>query len=131
MWRWTSLNWTADLAEVGRIEQGSQVDIAAWLADLGLAQYEQAIRDNAVDPEVLRRLTADDPKDLGVVPAGHSRKLLAAIAALGAAGGITAAPRPLTTAPLVGERRHVTVLFADLVLSQELDAKALHALVTS
>jgi SAM domain (Sterile alpha motif) len=58
------------------------VDIAAWLHGLGLQQYEQAFRDNAVDAAVLPELTADDLKDLGVRRVGHRRKLLAAIAAL-------------------------------------------------
>jgi SAM domain (Sterile alpha motif) len=36
------------------------VDIAAWLRGLGLGQYEQTFRDNAVDAEVLPKLTGDD-----------------------------------------------------------------------
>lgn len=40
-----------------------------------------AFHDNAIDGEVLRELTADDLKDLGVTLVGHRRKLLAAIAA--------------------------------------------------
>jgi hypothetical protein len=74
--------------------------IAAWLRGLGLEQYAPAFHDNAVDGEVLRELTADDLKDLGVTLVGHRRKLLAAIAALGAepptvaqsAAGATSAP---------------------------------------
>jgi hypothetical protein len=42
------------------------VDVEAWLRELGLGQYEQAFRDNAIDPEILPRLTADDLKDMGV-----------------------------------------------------------------
>jgi len=58
------------------------VDIAAWLHSLGMQQYEQAFRDNAIDAVVLPELTADDLKDLGVNPVGHRRRLLAAISAL-------------------------------------------------
>jgi NAD(P)-dependent dehydrogenase (short-subunit alcohol dehydrogenase family) len=58
------------------------VDIAAWLHGLGLQQYEQAFRDNAIDAAVLPELTAEDLKDLGVNLVGHRRRLLAAIAAL-------------------------------------------------
>ena len=58
------------------------MDISAWLRDLGLAQYEQAFRDNAIEPDVLLQLTADDLKELGIVAVGHRRKLLDAIAAL-------------------------------------------------
>ena len=61
------------------------MDVAAWLRGLGLEQYAPAFHDNAIDGEVLRELTADDLKDLGVTLVGHRRKLLAAIAILGAA----------------------------------------------
>ena len=57
------------------------MDIGAWLHGLGLQQYEEAFRDNAIDAAVLPELTADDLKDLGVNLVGHRRKLLAAIAA--------------------------------------------------
>ena len=55
------------------------MDIAGWLHGLGLQQYEQAFRDNAIDAAVLPELTAEDLKDLGVSLVGHRRKLLAAI----------------------------------------------------
>jgi hypothetical protein len=55
----------------------ANVDISAWLRSLGMQQYEQAFRDNAIDAVVLAELTADDLKDLGVSLVGHRRKLLA------------------------------------------------------
>jgi hypothetical protein len=58
------------------------MDLSAWLHGLGLGQYEQAFRDNAIAPDVLLRLTAEDLKELGVVPVGHRRILLDAIGAL-------------------------------------------------
>ena len=76
-----------------------RVDVAAWLKDLGLERYAPAFRDNAIDAELLPRLTAEDLRDLGVVPVGHRRKLLDAIADLGAADSAAAAP------PLLGHRR--------------------------
>lgn len=60
------------------------MDLAAWLHSLGMQQYEAAFRDNAIDGAVLPQLTADDLKDLGVNLVGHRRRLLDAIAALGA-----------------------------------------------
>ena len=45
------------------------VDVAAWLQALGLGQYETAFRDNAIDGEILRSLTADDLKEIGVAAA--------------------------------------------------------------
>jgi len=58
------------------------MDLSAWLRNLGLAQYEQAFRDNAIGPDVLLQLTTEDLKELGVIPVGHRRKLLDAIARL-------------------------------------------------
>jgi SAM domain (Sterile alpha motif) len=60
------------------------MDVAEWLRGLGLTQYESAFRANDVDAEVLPELTAEDLIGLGVTSIGHRRKLLAAIAALGA-----------------------------------------------
>lgn len=116
------------------------MDIADWLRGLGLGQYEQAFRDNAVDAEVLPRLTSDDLKELGVAAIGHRRKLLDAIAVL----RVEPAPAPAApeseSATVVssaglesGERRQVTVLFADLAgftaMSRELDSEEVHALL--
>jgi hypothetical protein len=41
------------------------VDIASWLRELGLGQYEPAFRENDVDFDVLRSLTVEDLRDLG------------------------------------------------------------------
>ena len=46
------------------------MDIAAWLGGLGLGQYEQSFRNNDIDGEVLRGLTADDLRELGVAWVG-------------------------------------------------------------
>ena len=65
------------------------MDIVAWLHGLGLQQYEQAFRDNAIYAAVLPELT---PGDLKVGCAGlvkHSHKLLALIAALGRDGMVS------------------------------------------
>ena len=48
----------------------TSVDIGAWLRSLGMQQYEEAFRDNAIDASVLPELTADDLKDLGVTLSG-------------------------------------------------------------
>ena len=52
------------------------MDIAAWLKSLGLEQYEPAFRENAIDADVLPKLTVEDLKDLGITAVGHRRKLL-------------------------------------------------------
>jgi class 3 adenylate cyclase len=108
------------------------VDIAAWLRGLGLEQYEQAFRDNAVDAAVLPELTAEDLKDLGVGLVGHRRKLLAAIAVLRSAVG------PVSDAPVTAstvERRLLSVMFCDLVestvLSSRLDPEDLREVIAA
>jgi class 3 adenylate cyclase len=106
------------------------MDIGAWLRNLGLEQYEPAFRDNAIDAETLSMLTADDLRELGVAAIGHRKKLLAAIAALGAAGpasipraetiDVPTQPLLILAAPSRGEQRHLTVMFCDLVGSTEI-----------
>ena len=46
------------------------IDVASWLRQLGLAQYEPAFRDNEVDGDVLPDLTADDLIAIGVAAVG-------------------------------------------------------------
>jgi SAM domain (Sterile alpha motif)/Adenylate and Guanylate cyclase catalytic domain len=114
----------------------ASVDVAAWLHGLGLQQYEQAFRENAIDDAVLLELTADDLKDLGVSLVGHRRKLLAAIAALRSESG----PEPRAEArgvadTSIAERRHLTVMFCDLVgstaLSTRYDPEELRAIIST
>ena len=115
------------------------MDVAAWLRGLGLERYDQAFRDNEIDEKVLSSLTAEDLKDLGVTLVGHRRRLLDAIAALGAvvptaaASATVGAPRPGTPVQSGAERRQVTVMFCDLVgstaLSARLDPEDLRAVI--
>ena len=111
------------------------MDIAAWLKSLGLDRYEHAFRENAIDADVLPKLTVEDLNDLGITAVGHRRKLLDAIAALRvpvAKIDIAAPPIPRPIAA-EAERRHVTVFFADLVgytrLSREIGAEETHSLL--
>jgi class 3 adenylate cyclase/tetratricopeptide (TPR) repeat protein len=111
------------------------VDIAAWLKSLGLEQYEPAFRANAIDADVLPKLTAEDLKDLGISAVGHRRKLLEAIAALRTPAATIDKTVSRIRGPVApdGERRQVTVLFADLVgytrLSREIGAEEIHNLL--
>ena len=63
--------------------RGLNLDIDGWLRRIGLTQYAEMFRANDVDGELLRRMTNDDLKDVGVVSFGHRKKLLEAIAELG------------------------------------------------
>jgi class 3 adenylate cyclase len=117
--------------------------VSTWLRDLGLASYTRAFCDNDIDAEVLPRLTAEDLTAIGVTSVGHRRKLLNAIAVLrdgrapasGPAAGGRADPTADPSIPMLpeGERRQVTVLFADLAdytrLTEALDAEEVHALL--
>jgi class 3 adenylate cyclase/predicted ATPase len=112
------------------------VDIAAWLRGLGLAQYEQAFRDNAIDAAILPELTADDLKDLGVTLVGHRRRLLAAIASLRTETRSVPEPAVREVADTsTAERRQLTVMFCDLVgstaLSVRLDPEDLREIIGS
>jgi len=106
--------------------------IAEWLASIGLGEYAQRFGENAIDLSVVRDLTEQDLKDLGVL-LGHRRKMLRAIAELRG----DAFPTPQTGAkPLPrdrAERRQLTVMFCDLVgssaLSARLDPEDLRAVI--
>ena len=108
------------------------MDVGGWLRRLGLEQYEAAFRENQIDDTVLPSLTAEDLRELGVGSVGHRRKLLEAIAALRAdtsaktvptAPAAAAAPTSAPAAEAAGERRHVTVMFCDLVDSTGIVAR--------
>ena len=105
------------------------MDIAAWLRDLGLERYIQAFEANDVDAAVLRTLSADDLKELGVTSLGHRKKLLDAIAALSTpppedpVAGAGAADAGAPAARHEAERRQLTVMFCDVVGSTTLAAR--------
>jgi class 3 adenylate cyclase len=101
------------------------MDVAEWLQDLGLERYVSAFRDNEIDWKVLPKLTSEDLREIGVAAIGHRRKLLDAIAALGATAptaAVTAVPSD-APAPVEAERRQLTVMFCDLVGSTALSTR--------
>jgi class 3 adenylate cyclase len=99
------------------------MDLGEWLRSLGLGQYEAAFRDNEIDGEVLPRLTGDDLKELGVASIGQRRKLLSASLAAAPAPPVPPARPPASPSPASAERRHLTVMFCDLVGSTGISAK--------
>jgi class 3 adenylate cyclase/tetratricopeptide (TPR) repeat protein len=98
--------------------------IAQWLEHIGLSEYAQCFADNAVDFSVLRHLTDQDLKDMGVL-LGHRRKMLAAIGEFAGASASTpeGAARLETQPQGAAERRQVTVMFSDMVGSTALSAR--------
>ena len=111
-------------------------EIADWLEKLGMPEYGECFAENKIDLSVLPHLTDQDLKDIGV-PLGHRRKMLAAVAQLDdtsipeagvpASGSLKPQPPVASISPLTpeaaGERRHVTVMFSDLVGSTTLSAR--------
>ena len=98
------------------------MDIDGWLRGIGLEQYAQTFRDNAIDADVLCDLTDEHLRELGL-PLGARLKLLRAVAAL-STGQTPVSPEITTAAPRTdAERRQVTVMFSDLVGSTALSAR--------
>jgi hypothetical protein len=81
--------------------------IEDWLKKLGMSEYSRRFTENDIDTSVLRHLTDQDLKELGV-SLGHRRKMLAAIAELASA----VSPQPALTEPKprdTAERRRRTL----------------------
>src|SRR6516225_3683398 len=106
-------------------QRAAMQQIADWLEKLGMSEYAQRFAQNDVDISVLPHLSDNDLKELGV-SLGHRRKMLAAIAKLDETLAAVAPAPPPQSQPQVasavppmpeaaGERRHVTVMFCDLV----------------
>ncbi len=89
------------------------MDVGTWLNGLGLSRYEAVFRENEIEADVLTELTDQHLKDLGVA-LGHRLKMLRAIREIAAVE-----PKPQDAA----ERRHMTVMFCDLVDSTALTAQ--------
>ena len=130
-------------------------DIEQWLAALGLSQYADSFRANHIDGALLVRLTADDLQGIGVTSLGHRIRMLDAVAALADAhmpAALAVAHAPPTRAfarsytprhlaerilqsrsALEGERKQVSVLFADvkgsMELAEQLDPEQWHAIL--
>jgi predicted ATPase/class 3 adenylate cyclase len=109
--------------------------ITDWLKRLGLEQYVQCFTENDIELSLLHDLTDQDLEKIGVRSLGHRRKLLRAIAELQSAtpaDKTTLAPTPHREG---AERRHLTVMFCDIVdstsLSTQLDPEDLGEIISS
>ena len=100
------------------------MDVAAWLRDLGLGQYEGRFRESEIEADVLPELTEADLEKLGL-PLGPRKRILKAIANLG--NDDKSPPRPASlmrpSPEDAAERRQLTVMFCDLVGSTALSAR--------
>jgi class 3 adenylate cyclase/predicted ATPase len=103
---------------------GGMQQIANWLKKLGMSEYAQVFADNDIDFSVLRHLTDQHLKDLGV-SLGHRLKMLHAISELESASVVANQPSARTKSVPhdIAERRQLTVMFCDLVGSTELSGR--------
>jgi class 3 adenylate cyclase/tetratricopeptide (TPR) repeat protein len=116
-------------------------DVEQWLQGLGLGVYAQAFAEQGIEFDLLSELGDDDLKTLGVAALGHRKRLLRSIAALNSGASpsrLAASVEPVaaaSTAPRDAERRHLTVMFCDMVgstaLSSRLDPEDLQQLIRS
>src|SRR5262245_61794061 len=99
---------------------------ADWLKKRAMAQYAQAFADHDIDFYVLRHLTDQHLKYRGG-SIGPPPKMQQAIRdPADASAAVTASAAPVATEPArrdEAERRQVTVMFCDLVVSTALSAR--------
>ncbi|MGD8838787.1 MAG: adenylate/guanylate cyclase domain-containing protein, partial [Gammaproteobacteria bacterium] len=118
--------------------------ISEWLQDLGLGQYADRFEANDIDWDLLADIDHQALKDIGIESVGHRIRILKAI---GNSDRPAAEKAPSAAAPAKeidgeditawrrkpGERKPVTMLFADLVgstaLTEKLDAEEAHDLL--
>ncbi len=106
-----------------------ELNVTAWLGELGLGSYAETFIEQAIDGDTLPELTEQDLERLGL-PLGHRKRLLRAIAVLTPSPTDPSQPlaAPATEPPAAprraeAQRRQLTVMFVDLVGSTELAAK--------
>ena len=118
-------------------------EIVNWLSGLGLEKYASAFAEAEIDFETLPELEEGDLVELGL-PLGPRRKLWGAIKRLVAAPTAPlvtpeeidhpALEKPDPTVESDAERRHLTVMFIDLVGSTEMatriDAEDMRSVIT-
>jgi len=113
----------------------SRPTVEAFLRRIDLERYTSTFLDNDIDETILPQLTDADLRELGIGSLGYRKRLLAAIATLGAEDKPIAATNasPNLNVP-TGERRQLAVLFADLcgytALSRSIDPEELHEIVS-
>lgn len=100
--------------------------IRTWLDGIGMTQYADLFEQNKIDTELLPDLTDSLLIDMGIVVLGHRLRLLKAIGELSEAqavaeGATSLEPSDSLESPIAeAERRHLTIMFCDLVGSTAL-----------
>ncbi|MBT8435388.1 MAG: adenylate/guanylate cyclase domain-containing protein, partial [Gammaproteobacteria bacterium] len=124
--------------------------VSAWLEDLGLGQYAVTFEENDNGWDLIDDIDQETLKDIGVGSAGHRLKILKAAGnlhsdqAIVASTAAKATPTKFTSdseaadeisgwSRTPGERKPVTMLFADIVgstaITEQLDAEDAHDLL--
>src|ERR1700682_3174347 len=119
------MHWTRSLAGtiIDPTVWRARMDVAAWVRDLGLGQYESRFRESEIEADVLPELTEADLEKLGL-PLGPRKRVLKAIANLGNSdkgSGFASFGRP--AAEDAAERRQLTVMFCALAGSTALSGR--------
>jgi class 3 adenylate cyclase/predicted ATPase len=99
--------------------------IGQWLKELGLEHYTATFEANGVDLDVLPDLSEAELEQLGIA-LGHRKRILRAIAELSSHDpkAVRLPPPENDRTPAPGAlRRHLTVMFCDLVASTALSVK--------
>ena len=104
--------------------------IQRWLTAIGLGSLAETFEENDIDLQIVPDLNEEDLRELGLT-LGQRKRLLRAAQALGsldeAGDSSKSAPAPGERVP--AERRHLTVMFCDIVgstvLSERLEAEDL------
>ena len=111
-------------------------DFEHWLQSVGLAQYAALLAEHRVDFDVLADLSDDELRELGI-PLGDRKRFLRAVAARSAStvapitdaaaaplsAIVAESPVPADDEGTHAERRHVTIVFCDLVDSTALASR--------
>jgi class 3 adenylate cyclase/tetratricopeptide (TPR) repeat protein len=120
--------------------------VSRWLDGLGLGQYKAKFVEHEVGMQILTEIGDADLREMGIAALGHRKALLKAIDLLrrsGATTGISPVTPDESTqgsdedisvwSRTPGERKPVTMLFADIVdstaLTEALDAEEAHELL--
>lgn len=111
-------------------------DIQEWLGSLGLDQYVKKFEENAINLDIVPKLTETHLKDLGVEALGHRLLILQEAKSIRMPGPeVDGTSQTLSqdTPTSEAERRHLTIMFCDLVgstkLSERLDPEELREVI--
>ena len=113
--------------------------VSLWLEDLGLGKYSEVFEENEIGWDLLPELDQTTLKDIGVEIAGHRLRILKAVSTIDsnpqteivkAKPAIKVPDDATAWSRTPGERKPVTMLFADIVssthLTEQLDAEDAH-----